>query len=133
MKSSIHKLTKLTIDIYNKKVSLMPEEAKLFQLNTYSRLILLNIMKGHYSGKYLSAEEIIKNIHNIYGSRASIVKCLQKAYKLNLIEKDLSREDKRAKKIIPTKKLIKYFEDKITYFKKLNVSLNTKDANYFVL
>ena len=66
MKSSIHKLTKLTIDIYNKKVSLMPEEAKLFQLNTYSRLILLNIMKGHYSGKYLSAEEIINNINNIY-------------------------------------------------------------------
>jgi hypothetical protein len=133
MKSSVAKLIKIIICLYNKKILHAKEEVKLFQLNTYSRLVLLNIMHGHYTGHYLNAEQIIKNIDGVYGSRASIIKCLNKAYKLKLIQKDISTNDKRSKKIIPTRKLINYFEDKITHFKKFNVSLTPQDSNYFVI
>jgi hypothetical protein len=133
MKIGVAQLIKIVIGFYNKNILHAKEEVKLFQLNTYSRLVLLNIMHGHYTGHYLSAEQIIKNIDGIYGSRASIIKCLNKAYKLKLIQKDISTNDKRRKKIIPTKKLINYFEYKITHFKKFNVSLTPQDSNYFVI
>ena len=59
---SIEKLLKLTIDTYNQKVAKARQQAVLFYTSTYSRLVLLNIMHGHYSKKYKTSEEIIKTL-----------------------------------------------------------------------
>ncbi len=91
-------------------------------------------MHGHYSKKYKTSEEIIKNIDSLFGSRISIVKCIAQADKLGFIEKKSRDKDKRNKSIIPTKKLIDYFEDKITYFKILNIKLTDQtDSDFFII
>jgi DNA-binding MarR family transcriptional regulator len=134
MKNSknLEKLIKLTIDTYNFKISL-DKEALIFQNSTYSKLVMLNIMLGHYQGRHCTPEDIVQNIRTVYGSRNSIVKCIKKAEMHNFIQKKLSNKDGRSKIIVPTEKLVKYFEDQIGYFKKLKVKFNKEDNNYFVI
>jgi DNA-binding MarR family transcriptional regulator len=129
---SLKKLIRLTINTYNFRISL-DKEALIFQNSAYAKLVMLNIMLGHYEGKHCTPEDIVQNIRTAFGSRNSIVKCLKKAEKHNFIEKKLSSKDKRSKIIVPTEKLVKYFEDKIEYYKQLNIKFTKEDNNYFVI
>lgn len=77
-----------------------------FKVSGYGTLVLYNIMKGYYDNKPLTAEQIITGIDPKFGSRNAVLNLIKKSEKAGIINRVISKQDKREKVIIPSKSLI---------------------------
>ena len=77
-----------------------------FKVSGYGTLVLYNIMKGYYENKPFTAEQIITAIDPKFGSRNAILNLIKKSEKAGIINRVVSKQDKREKVITPSKSLV---------------------------
>ena len=71
-------------------------------------LFLLNLLNAHYENEIITKSDLI---HKIQVSHITILKYINETIKLKIIYEERSKKDKRKVCLIPSKELIKSFEN----------------------
>ena len=71
-------------------------------------LFLLNLLNAHYENEIITKSDLI---HKIQVSHITILKYINETIKLKIIYEERSKKDKRKVCLIPSKELLKSFEN----------------------
>ena len=108
LKNTIKKYLKRKIKQFDDSQDEKNDTINYFRRSRIHWLFLLNILKAHYEKDIVTKSDLI---HKIQVSHITILKYIKETIDQKIIFEERSKKDKRKVGLIPSKKLIDFFEN----------------------
>lgn len=108
LEDTIKKYLKGKIKQFDDSQDELIDTINYFRRSRVHWLFLLNLLNAHYENEIITKSDLI---HKIQVSHITILKYINETIKLKIIYEERSKKDKRKICLIPSKELIKSFEN----------------------
>ena len=108
LENTIRKYLKRKIKQFDDSQDELIDTINYFRRSRVHWLFLLNLLNAHYENEIITKSDLI---HKIQVSHITILKYINETIKLKIIYEERSKKDKRKVCLIPSKELIKSFEN----------------------
>ena len=108
LETTIRKYLKRKIKQFDDSQDEPIDTINYFRRSRVHWLFLLNLLNAHYENEIITKSDLI---HKIQVSHITILKYINETIKLKIIYEERSKKDKRKVCLIPSKELIKSFEN----------------------
>ena len=108
LEDTIRKYLKRKIKQFDDSQDELIDTINYFRRSRVHWLFLLNLLNAHYENEIITKSDLI---HKIQVSHITILKYINETIKLKIIYEERSKKDKRKVCLIPSKELIKSFEN----------------------
>lgn len=108
LETTIRKYLKRKIKQFDDSQDELIDTINYFRRSRVHWLFLLNLLNAHYENEIITKSDLI---HKIQVSHITILKYINETIKLKIIYEERSKKDKRKVCLIPSKELIKSFEN----------------------
>lgn len=108
LENTIRKYLKRKIKQFDDSQDELIDTINYFRRSRVHWLFLLNLLNAHYENEIITKSDLI---HKIQVSHITILKYINETIKLKIIYEERSKKDKRKICLIPSKELIKSFEN----------------------
>ena len=108
LENTIRKYLKRKIKQFDDSQDEPIDTINYFRRSRVHWLFLLNLLNAHYENEIITKSDLI---HKIQVSHITILKYINETIKLKIIYEERSKKDKRKVCLIPSKELLKSFEN----------------------
>lgn len=108
LENTIRKYLKRKIKQFDDSQDELIDTINYFRRSRVHWLFLLNLLNAHYENEIITKSDLI---HKIQVSHITILKYINETIKLKIIYEERSKKDKRKVCLIPSKELLKSFEN----------------------
>ena len=108
LEDTIKKYLKGKIKQFDDSQDELIDTINYFRRSRVHWLFLLNLLNAHYENEIITKSDLI---HKIQVSHITILKYINETIKLKIIYEERSKKDKRKVCLIPSKELLKSFEN----------------------